>query len=94
MGGDEFAACLVETDEEAGARLLERLSDRVDELVRRASCRPAARFTAGLRALPDEAADAEALFRLADAAALRGQARERSLKVRRQRRLDLDPLAA
>src|SRR3954452_12852501 len=33
MGGDEFAAYLVEADEEAGPRLVARLNDRVDELV-------------------------------------------------------------
>src|SRR5205085_784482 len=33
MGGDEFAAYLVEAAEEAGSRLLGRLHDRLDELV-------------------------------------------------------------
>lgn len=66
MGGDEFAAYLVEADEEAGARLLERLSDRVDELVAMGELPDVCAFSAGLAHFPDEAADADALFRIAD----------------------------
>jgi diguanylate cyclase (GGDEF)-like protein len=66
MGGDEFAAYLVEADEEAGARLLERLADRVDELVGDGGLPAECSFSAGLAHFPDEAADADALFRLAD----------------------------
>jgi diguanylate cyclase (GGDEF)-like protein len=66
MGGDEFAAALVEADEEAGARLLERLRDRVDELVGADALPPRCSFSAGLAHFPHEAADAEGLFRLAD----------------------------
>jgi diguanylate cyclase (GGDEF)-like protein len=66
MGGDEFVAALVEADEEAGARLLERLRDRVDELVGAGALPPRCSFSAGLAHFPHEAADAEGLFRLAD----------------------------
>jgi diguanylate cyclase (GGDEF)-like protein len=66
MGGDEFAAALVEADEEAGARLLERLRDRVDELVGADALPPRCSFSAGLAHFPHEAADAEGLFRIAD----------------------------
>jgi diguanylate cyclase (GGDEF)-like protein len=66
MGGDEFAAYLVESDEEAGARLLERLGDSVDELVGDGGLPAECSFSAGLSHFPDEAADADALFRLAD----------------------------
>ncbi len=66
MGGDEFAAYLVEADEEAGSRLLERLNDRVDELVGSGDLPPGCSFSAGLAHYPDEAADVDALFRLAD----------------------------
>ncbi len=66
MGGDEFTAYLVEADEEAGARLLARLSDRVDELVAAGELPAACTFSAGLATFPDEASDADALFRLAD----------------------------
>jgi diguanylate cyclase (GGDEF)-like protein len=66
MGGDEFAACLVEADEEAGSRLLERLRDQVDELVAGEELPADLGFSAGLAHFPDEAGDADALFRVAD----------------------------
>jgi diguanylate cyclase (GGDEF)-like protein len=66
MGGDEFTAYLVEADEEAGARLIARLSDRVDELIAGGELPAACTFSAGLATFPDEASDADALFRLAD----------------------------
>jgi diguanylate cyclase (GGDEF)-like protein len=66
MGGDEFAAYLVEADEEAGARLLARLNDRVDELIAAGELPPACGFSAGVATFPEEATDADALFRLAD----------------------------
>ena len=66
MGGDEFAAYLVEADEEAGSRLLGRLSDRVDELVAAEELPVACTFSAGLAHFPDEAADVDGLFRVAD----------------------------
>jgi diguanylate cyclase (GGDEF)-like protein len=66
MGGDEFTAYLVEADEEGGARLIARLSDRVDELVAEGELPAACTFSAGLATFPGEASDAEGLFRLAD----------------------------
>ena len=66
MGGDEFAAYLVEADEEAGSRLLERLNDRVDELVSEGELPVTCTFSAGLAHFPDEAADTDSLFRIAD----------------------------
>ncbi len=66
MGGDEFAACLVEADEEAGSRLIARLNDRVDESVAAEELPLQCAFSAGLAHFPDEATDADALFRLAD----------------------------
>jgi diguanylate cyclase (GGDEF)-like protein len=66
MGGDEFAAYLVEADEEAGARLLERLSDSVDELVAWGELPAECTFSAGLAHFPGDAADADGLFRVAD----------------------------
>ena len=66
MGGDEFAAYLVEADEEAGSRLLERLNDRVDELVSTGELPDPCSFSAGLAHFPDEAADTDGLFRIAD----------------------------
>jgi diguanylate cyclase (GGDEF)-like protein len=66
MGGDEFAAYLVEADEEAGPRLVARLNDRVDELVANQELPLPCAFSAGVAHFPDEAGDADALFRLAD----------------------------
>ena len=66
MGGDEFAAFLVQADEEVGSRFLERLNDRVDELVEAGELPVASTFSAGLAQFPKEAVNADALFRLAD----------------------------
>jgi len=66
MGGDEFAAYLVEADDESGPRLLARLRDRIDELVEIGQLPAPSSFSAGFATFPDEAADADALFRLAD----------------------------
>jgi diguanylate cyclase (GGDEF)-like protein len=66
MGGDEFAAYLVEADEESGPRLLARLHDKVDELVELGELPGPSAFSGGFATFPDEAADADALFRLAD----------------------------
>jgi len=66
MGGDEFAAYLVEADAESGPRLLARLHDRVDELVELRELPGPSGFSAGFASFPHEAADADALFRLAD----------------------------
>jgi diguanylate cyclase (GGDEF)-like protein len=66
MGGDEFTAYLVEADGEAGVRLLERLNDRVDELIAAGELPAPCAFSAGLATFPDEASDVDALFRLAD----------------------------
>jgi diguanylate cyclase (GGDEF)-like protein len=66
MGGDEFAAYLVEIDEETVPRFLGRLHDRVDELVELGELPTGWSFSAGCSAFPDEAADVDGLFRLAD----------------------------
>ena len=66
MGGDEFAAYLVESDEEAGPRLLARLNDRVDELIATEELPVRCSLSGGVAHFPDEAPDADALFRLAD----------------------------
>ncbi len=66
MGGDEFAAYLVEADVEAGALLLARLNDRIDEVTAAGELPCACPFSAGISHFPDEASDVDALFRLAD----------------------------
>jgi diguanylate cyclase (GGDEF)-like protein len=64
MGGDEFAAYLVEADDEAGTRLIVRLNERLEALDVQQPGGFA--FSAGTAHYPDEAVDAVGLFRLAD----------------------------
>ena len=67
MGGDEFAAYLVESRRGGRRRgFVARLNDRVDELIATGSCRCGLASARGVAHFPDEAADADALFRLAD----------------------------
>ena len=66
MGGDEFAAYLVEVDDETGARLVARINDRIDELIELGELPQGCSFSAGWASFPDEAADVDGLFRLAD----------------------------
>jgi diguanylate cyclase (GGDEF)-like protein len=66
MGGDEFAAYLVEIDEETVPRLLDRVHDRVDELVELGQLPAGWSFSAGCATFPDEAGDVDSLFRVAD----------------------------
>jgi diguanylate cyclase (GGDEF)-like protein len=66
MGGDEFAACLVETDEEAAGRFASRLVDRIDELVASGELPRGFSVSAGVAHFPSEAGNADALFRRAD----------------------------
>jgi diguanylate cyclase (GGDEF)-like protein len=66
MGGDEFAAYLVEADDETGPRLMGRLHDRLDELAELGEIPLSFSFSAGSAHFPDEAAGADALFRVAD----------------------------
>jgi diguanylate cyclase (GGDEF)-like protein len=66
MGGDEFALYLVEADEESGPRLLDRVESRLDELIAAGHLPASCAFSAGLARFPDEASDADSLFRLAD----------------------------
>jgi diguanylate cyclase (GGDEF)-like protein len=66
MGGDEFAACLVESDPEAAGLLVSRLVDRLDELAATDELPAGFSISPGVAHYPTEAADADALFRLAD----------------------------
>jgi diguanylate cyclase (GGDEF)-like protein len=66
MGGDEFAAFLVQADDETGPLLMARLHDRLDELAELGEIPLSFSFSAGSAHFPDEAADADSLFRLAD----------------------------
>jgi diguanylate cyclase (GGDEF)-like protein len=67
MGGDEFAAILVESDAETGGRLLARFHDRLDELIASGELPGEVTVSAGLAHYPEEGETAEALFRVADA---------------------------
>ena len=67
MGGDEFAAFLVETDEETGGSFLARLQDRLDELIASEELPMPVELSAGLAHFPSDADHHDALFRLADA---------------------------
>jgi diguanylate cyclase (GGDEF)-like protein len=67
MGGDEFAAVLLQADRDAGARFCSRLSERRTSLVVDGQLPHALHFSAGCAHYPSEALDADGLFRLADA---------------------------
>ena len=67
MGGDEFAAYLVEVDDAAGPTLVARVGSRVDELIELGELPSDFGFSSGWATFPDEGADEDALFRLADA---------------------------
>jgi len=69
MGGDEFAAFLVESDHETGPVFLDRLRRRIDELADSGELLvpgPIA-ISAGVTRYPEDGADAETLFAAADA---------------------------
>jgi diguanylate cyclase (GGDEF)-like protein len=67
MGGDEFAVVLLESDKHAGARFLRRFCAGAAELTRRKELPAGFDLSAGTAHYPSEAADADALLRLADA---------------------------
>jgi diguanylate cyclase (GGDEF)-like protein len=67
VGGDEFAVLLLESDRHAGARFLRRFMGGVGDMVRRKELPPGFDLSAGTAHYPSEAADADALLRLADA---------------------------
>jgi diguanylate cyclase (GGDEF)-like protein len=66
MGGDEFAACLIESDPETAGRFLSRLIDRIDELAALGELPPGFAISPGVAHFPSEAVDADGLFRIAD----------------------------
>jgi diguanylate cyclase (GGDEF)-like protein len=67
MGGDEFAVVLVESEPDAGGHFLERVGDRIDELAAEGALPEGFSLSPGLAHFPREAADADGLFRIADA---------------------------
>jgi diguanylate cyclase (GGDEF)-like protein len=67
MGGDEFAVLLLETDKHAGERFRRRLSEGAADLKGRKELSDDFTLSAGCAHFPTDAADPDALLRLADA---------------------------
>jgi diguanylate cyclase (GGDEF)-like protein len=69
MGGDEFAAFLIESDQETGPVFLDRLRRRIDELAHSGELLVPApiAISAGVTRFPEDGEDAETLFAVADA---------------------------
>jgi diguanylate cyclase (GGDEF)-like protein len=67
MGGDEFAAILLESDRRAGERFCQRFDEVTRDLVERGELPPEFSFSAGAAHYPTEAIQPDELFRLADA---------------------------
>jgi diguanylate cyclase (GGDEF)-like protein len=66
MGGDEFAAVLIESDAEAGGHFLARLSDGIDECVARGELPAGFGMSPGLAHYPTDGDSAATLYKLAD----------------------------
>jgi diguanylate cyclase (GGDEF)-like protein len=66
MGGDEFAALLVESDGRAAAAFLARLHAGIDALVASGRMPVPVSISAGIASFPGDAHDADSLFRIAD----------------------------
>jgi diguanylate cyclase (GGDEF)-like protein len=66
MGGDEFAALLVESEEGTGETFLGRLTARIGELVESGEMPVPVALSAGVTRYPDDGEDAGTLFALAD----------------------------
>jgi diguanylate cyclase (GGDEF)-like protein len=66
MGGDEFAAVLIESDAEAGGYFLARLSDGIDECVARGELPSGFGMSPGLAHYPTDGDSAATLYKLAD----------------------------
>jgi diguanylate cyclase (GGDEF)-like protein len=67
MGGDEFAVLLLETDKHAGERFRRRLAEGAAELAARQELPDDFALSAGCAHFPTDAAEPDALLRLADA---------------------------
>jgi diguanylate cyclase (GGDEF)-like protein len=67
MGGDEFAACLVESDEQTGSAFVERLHKQVEDLGKSGELPVPVSVSAGVTRYPDDGGDASTLFAVADA---------------------------
>ena len=66
MGGDEFAAILIESDQEAAGVFVQRLLDRLDEQAGERRLPRGFTVSPGVAHYPSEAATPDELFRVAD----------------------------
>jgi len=66
MGGDEFAAFLVESDDDTAPAFLARLHLSIDELIASGELPVPVAISAGSASYPTDGVEAEALFRVAD----------------------------
>ena len=66
MGGDEFAAFLVEADDATAPAFLRRLHARVDGLIASGELAVPVTVSVGTARYPEDGSDAESLFRVAD----------------------------
>jgi diguanylate cyclase (GGDEF)-like protein len=66
MGGDEFAAFLVESDPKTGASFLSRLQARIADLVASGELTVPVAISAGVARYPEDGRDADGLFAIAD----------------------------
>jgi diguanylate cyclase (GGDEF)-like protein len=66
MGGDEFAAFLVESDEETSDAFLARVHSSIDQLIASGEVPVPITVSAGTATYPADGLDAETLFRVAD----------------------------
>ncbi|MDQ2982766.1 MAG: GGDEF domain-containing protein [Actinomycetota bacterium] len=66
MGGDEYAAFLVESDEETAVRFLSRLHGGIDERIAAGELPVPVGISAGVAHFPTDGTTADALFRIAD----------------------------
>jgi diguanylate cyclase (GGDEF)-like protein len=66
MGGDEFAAFLVESDPDTGMSFLARLENRISELVASGELTVPVAISAGIARSPVDGEDADGLFAVAD----------------------------
>ena len=66
MGGDEFAAFLIESDPDTGTGFLARLESRISALVATGELTVPVTISAGIARSPEDGEDADGLFAVAD----------------------------
>ena len=66
MGGDEFAAFLIESDPDTGTGFLARLESRISELLASGELSVPVAISAGIARSPEDGEDVDGLFAVAD----------------------------